>query len=285
MDVILVRYAEVGLKSPGVRRYFENILIDNILNNLAHREIEALVDCDQGRIHVFTDKIDEAVPILTRVFGVASVSPAYTCISDMEEMCSAVAEFSKDYLSEGSTFAVKARREGNHNYTSMDVGREVGSAIFLANQDKNVKVNLSKPDVTFYIEIRKKSARVFTEYIYGPGGLPFGSQGKVVASVETENDALAAWYMMKRGCRTIIAGRPDGPAALLKEWVPNLKIIDCSISELLRKENKIFAAVYGYTLNDLDMIKSTSLSIPVYYPLTGMSDEEIAENIVKIQNW
>ena len=74
MDVILVRYAEVGLKSPGVRRYFENILIDNILNNLAHHQIEALVDCEQGRIHVTTDKIEAAIPVLTKVFGVAFLS-------------------------------------------------------------------------------------------------------------------------------------------------------------------------------------------------------------------
>lgn len=285
MDVILARYAEVGLKSPGVRRYFENILIDNILNNLAFHEIEALVDCEQGRIHIFTDKIEEAVPVLTKVFGIASVSPAYTCSSDMKEMCCAVAEFSRDYLREGSTFAVKARREGNHPYTSMDVGREVGSAIFIANQDRNVKVNLSQPDVTFYIEIRGKSARVFTEYIYGPGGLPFGSQGKIAASVETENDMLAAWFMMKRGCRAVVAGDPDGPAAQLKEWVPNLKVVDCSVDELVRKESKILAAVFGYTLEDLEKIKSVSLNLPAFYPLSGLSCEEIASWLEKLKSW
>lgn len=285
MDVILVRYAEVGLKSPGVRRYFENILIDNLLNNLAHHEIEALVDCEQGRIHVTTDKIAEAIPILTKVFGVASVSPAYTCSSEMTEMCQEVAEFSRTYLTEGMSFAVKARREGNHPYTSMDVGREVGSAIFLANQDRSVKVNLSQPDVTFYIEIRGKSARVFTEYIPGPGGLPFGSQGKVVAVVATEKDALAAWFMMKRGCRTVVAGQPDGPSQLLKAWVPNLRIVEAPVEELIYKENKVLAAVFGYTLADLDKIKATKLALPAFYPLSGLTDEEINNWLLKIKNW
>ena len=213
-----------------------------------------------------------------------SVSPAYTCSSDMAEMCQAVAEFSRDYMSEGISFAVKARREGNHPYSSMDVGREVGSAIFIANEDRNVKVNLSKPDMTFYVEIRGKSARVFTEYIPGPGGLPFGSQGKVVAFVETEKDALAAWFMMKRGCRAVIAGREDGAARLLREWVPNLKIMDGSIKDVLYKENKILAAVYGYTLRDIDKIKSVNLSLPAFYPLSGMSDEEVDSWILKVLN-
>ncbi len=273
------------MKSPGVRRYFENILIDNLLNNLAHHEIEALVDCEQGRIHVTTDKIAEAIPILTKVFGVASVSPAYTCSSEMTEMCQEVAEFSRTYLTEGMSFAVKARREGNHPYTSMDVGREVGSAIFLANQDRSVKVNLSQPDVTFYIEIRGKSARVFTEYIPGPGGLPFGSQGKVIAVVATEKDALAAWFMMKRGCRTVVAGQPDGPSQLLKAWVPNLKIVEAPVEELIYKENKVLAAVFGYTLADLDKIKATKLALPAFYPLSGLTDEEINNWLLKIKNW
>ena len=89
---------------------------------------------------------------------------------------------------------------------------------------------------------------------------------------------------MKRGCRAVIAGREDGAARLLREWVPNLKIMDCSIKDVLYKENKILAAVYGYTLRDIDKIKSVNLSLPAFYPLSGMSDEEVDSWILKVLN-
>ena len=91
--------------------------------------------------------------------------------------------------------------------------------------------------------------------------------------------------MMKRGCRTIVAGQPDGPSQLLKAWVPNLKIVAAPVEELIYKENKVLAAVFGYTLADLDKIKATKLALPAFYPLSGLTDEEINNWLLKIKNW
>jgi thiamine biosynthesis protein ThiI len=280
VDVILVRYAEVGLKSPSVRRYFETVLVDNMLSSLAHSGLEALVDSAQGRIYVTTDRIDEAVTVLRRVFGVASVSPALISGSEMAEMQEAAAKYSLGVLKEGQTFAVKARREGNHPYKSMDVGREVGSAIFLANEDRGVKVNLSHPDITFYVEVRGKKAYIFSEYIPGPGGLPMRSQGKVVAVVESERDALAAWMLMKRGCRvTVVTSNRDGPVRILEKWASKLKVTtDRSVEDVLRN-SKASAVVFGYGLGNMDKIREVRFEQPAFYPLIGMSEEEIAERI------
>ncbi len=117
VDIILARYAEVGLKSREVRRFFETILIDNMMSSLAKENIEALITIEQGRIYVTTDKIDEAASVLTRVFGVASVSPALISESSMEAMAEKTASYSRTVLKEGQGFAIKARREGNHPYT------------------------------------------------------------------------------------------------------------------------------------------------------------------------
>ena len=48
VDIILARYAEVGLKSRGVRRFFETILIDNMMSSLAKEDIEALITIEPG---------------------------------------------------------------------------------------------------------------------------------------------------------------------------------------------------------------------------------------------
>lgn len=280
VNIVLVRYAEVGLKSPGVRRYFESILLDNMLAALAKDRIEALVDSEQGRIYVRTDRADEAAAVLTRVFGVASVSPAIECGSGMEEMQRVAAELSRAVLPADRSFAVKARREGNHPYTSMEVGKEVGSAIFLANQDRGARVDLTRPDVTFYVEVRGKRAFIFHRYLPGPGGLPLGSQGKVVASVHSDRDALAAWMLMKRGCRVLVWG--DEHADLLLPWDPKLRRMDAPSLARAVGEAKALGAVFGYRLEDIERIREVRLDVPAFYPLVGMTEEEVARRLAAI---
>lgn len=285
MDVILARYAEVGLKSSGVRRYFESILLDNMLTALGAHNLEALATCEQGRIYVTTDRIEEAIPVLRRVFGVASLSPALISGSAMEEMQRAAAEYSRTVLKDGQSFAVKARREGNHPYKSMDVGREVGSAIFLANEDREVRVNLTDPDVTFYVEVREKKAYIFSEYLSGPAGLPMGSQGKVVALIETERDALAAWMLMKRGCRVFVSTPCEGgPAEVLRAWDPRLKVfVGREVPKVLH-DVKALATVHGYGVGDMAKISELSSRSPAFFPLIGMTDAEINERLTAIRS-
>ncbi|NLI74165.1 MAG: hypothetical protein GX369_05275 [Euryarchaeota archaeon] len=281
MNVILARYAEVGLKSPGVRRHFESILINNIELALARQKIEALVSCEAGRIYVRTDRIDDAVTALSYVFGIASISPAIECTSSMEDMQHVAAEMSKYVLTEGSSFAVRARREGTHPYTSMDIGREVGSAVFLANEDQEIRVDLTNPDFIIYVEVRGKKAFIFSHYVSGPGGLPLGSQGKVVASINKERDSLAAWMMMKRGCRVLVCGeeRPN----ILEAWDPNLKRLDnTSIHEAV-SESKALGVVFGYSMDDINFTHSYEFNVPSYYPLIGMTNQEVIERLKSIK--
>ncbi len=282
MNIILVRYAEVGLKSPGVRRHFETILIDNMEAALARKRIEALVNCEQGRIYVRTDRIDDAAAELSHVFGIASVSPAIECGSDMAEMQSVAAELSRSVIGQGMSFAVKARREGTHPYTSMEVGKEVGSAIFLANQDREARVDLTRPDVIMYVEVRGKKAFIFDRYIPGPGGLPLGSQGKVVASVRSERDALAAWMLMKRGCKVLVWG--DEHADVLHIWDPRLKVLNSGSMQAAVHDARALGAVFGYRLEDIEAIRSTDLGVPAFYPLVGMTEAEVEERLSSISH-
>lgn len=281
VNIILVRYAEVGLKSPGVRRHFESILLDNMEAALARKRIEALINCEAGRIYVRTDRIDEAVDALVHVFGVASVSPAIECGSGMEEMQSVAAEMSRSILDQGASFAVKARREGSHPYTSMDVGREVGSAIFLANEDRGAKVDLTCPDVTIYVEVRGRRAFIFDRYIPGPGGLPLGSQGKVVASVHSERDALAAWMLMKRGCKVLVWG--DQHADVLDAWDPRLKRLESSSLQSAVRASKALGAVFGHRLEDIDLTCASDAGVPAFHPLVGMTEVELERRLEGIR--
>jgi len=284
MGSILVRYAEMGLKSRSVRKRFESILVDNLMSALANSDLEGLVTTEHGRIFVEVEDPMKASHALSRVFGVSSVSPVIRCSSEMEEMKAKIAEFSKPLVHSGQSFAVRARRTGVHTFTSMDLGRELGSAVYLANEEKGIKVDLTDPDVEIFAEVRDRKAYLFSAYIPGPGGLPLGSQGKVVVILEKERDALAAWLIMKRGCRAIALGE-EGSAAtkLLRSWDPSLKIAsDRDLTEVV-KRHKALAAVFGYTIEEFERIKTMDIPVPAFFPLVGMDPKEIEERLERIR--
>ena len=277
MAIILIRYAEIGLKSTPVRKRFENALKDNILNMLMQDGVEAIVTNKGARFYVEATDIDAAARSLRKVFGIASMSIAEVCSSKMEDMCAVAAEYSKSRLTEGQSFAVKARREGSQGYTSLDMGREIGSAIFLANEDKGVKVDLTDPDVVFFVEARDNRAYIFLDYIRCHAGLPVGTQGKIVARMDgSDRSIVSAWLMMKRGCRVLVQG--DGDYSALKQY-------DVFIREYDPKKDdpkKILGFVSGADLEDIENIDVTEHDVPVFFPTIGMTDEEVSETIETI---
>jgi thiamine biosynthesis protein ThiI len=270
VPTILVRYSEIGLKSRPVRKRFESQLKENIMSMLARDRIEALVTSDVSRFYVNAGNVDEAVRSLRKVFGIASLSVAETCGSGMSEICETVAKYSVSRIKRGQSFAVRARREGEHTYTSMELGKEAGSAIFLAND--GIKVDLTNPDVIFYIEVRNNKAYIFGSYVRAHAGLPLGSQGRVVAEVNDERGLLSAWLMMKRGCRAIVHGSYD--MSLLEAFDPSLKIVT---EDDIRYKREILGSVLGTPLRDLNNTDVTRYNVPVYFPTIGMSDHEVSE--------
>jgi len=267
VTTILIRYAEIGLKGTTVRTRFENRLMDNILTMLATDGVEAMVNRGEARFFVETEDVDRAVASLRRVFGIASLSVAEVAGAGMEEICAAAAEYSKGRIAPGQSFAVRARREGSHAYTSMDVGREAGSAIFEANE--GLKVDLTRPDKVFYIEIRNNRAYIFDTYIRCHAGLPLGSQGRVLADVDDDRGILSAWLMMKRGCKVIV--RSDRDCPVLRRYDPELKVIDAG-QDVPRRVHGI---VLGTALADLEGVDVAAYDLPVFFPTIGMTDAEV----------
>ena len=266
--MLLVRYSEIGLKSAPVRRRFENQLKDNILTMLMEDGVEALVSKNGARFYIEASDEERVVSSVRRVFGIASVSVAEECASSrMEDICAKAAEYSLPRLTDGQSFAVKARREGSHGYTSMDVGREVGSAIFLANEHKGVRVDLTDPDVVFYVEVRENRAFVFGDYVRCHAGLPVGSQGKVIARVDDDRGLVSAWLMMKRGCRLTVCG--SGDLDLLRRYDPLIKMGESNPNAL--------GYVLGTSLDELGSVDVTRYNVPVFFPTMGMTDEEVSD--------
>jgi thiamine biosynthesis protein ThiI len=206
MGLILVRYAgEIGIKGRN-RRFFVRRLRRNIRRALTSHDISGKVWSEGQRIYVEIDeeKQREALSVLARVFGIASISPIARVASDLDAMrAEAVALVARVGLTPTMSFRVRTRRaDKSFPIPSPEVNRLVGAAIYAAVP---ARVDLSdEADLTVGIEIRAEGTMVYGQVIPGPGGMPIGTQGRVFVLLSGGIDSpVAAWLMMRRGCGII----------------------------------------------------------------------------------
>lgn len=203
---VIIRYGELALKSAGVRNWYEITLMRNISAMLNQRGIKYDgISREWGRIFIETSD-SSAAHAAADVFGVVSTSFTYVVDIQLSNIAAKCAEISQNYIKDGESFAIRARRSGNHSYNSNQAAVSCGDAVWekMLKMHKNPSVNLTNPDKEIFVEIRQKEAFVFTSIIKGVGGLPLGTQGKMVALISGGIDSpVAAWLMMKRGVTII----------------------------------------------------------------------------------
>jgi thiamine biosynthesis protein ThiI len=227
MGLILLRYGEIALKGQN-RSLFYRKLRRNARECLKANGIQGNLWQDGQRIYVETGQVEAAIGALQRVFGLVSLSPVQETCPDLEAISRGAVALAQRAglgwlsshhgpssrpacLPEGS-FRVTARRADKaFPIKSPEIERVVGSAVQAAT---NARVDLSgEVDLEIGVEVHANRALVFGEVIPGPGGLPLGSQGKVVALLSSGIDSpVAIWLMMKRGCRVIPVHFSTSPA-------------------------------------------------------------------------
>lgn len=246
--MIIVRYGEIGTKSKRTRKNIEAVLIKNI----RHVAGRAKIRQEFGRIFVESDSRELAEKV-ARVFGVVSTSVAITTSSDMKDILKKGTTYAKKIIKKSDTFAVRARRTGEHPYGSQDIRVELGAKIVDAT---GAKVKLKKPDKTIHVEVRGEDAYIFDSIIDGVGGLPLGSQGKAVVLMSGGIDSpVAAWMMMKRGVELVCIHMDNSELfgdfsrlrateciEELSRWNGRIKtymVPQCEILEEIRKSGKL----------------------------------------------
>jgi thiamine biosynthesis protein ThiI len=194
---VLIRYSEIGLKGPQTRRRMEKDLASNIKDCLDSEKIKfRRIRSGNSRVIIFTEDAENASVHLSRVFGVASSSPAIYVEADLEKIKAAALP-----LYGKGTFRITSRRiTKSMKEDSTKINEVVGAHIV---KEKGAKVKLKNSDVDIGIEIIGKSAYLFTKTIQGPAGLPLGAQGTLACIIEDEKgvnrSVIACYLMMKRG--------------------------------------------------------------------------------------
>lgn len=205
-DVVIVRYGELALKSPGVRNLYERVLVRNLEAMLKQENISfSRVYREWGRIFIESDD-PAAAKAAADVFGVVSASSAAKVEADIDVAAKVCADIGADLIKDGESFGIRARRSGKDGLSSTDIGRLCGDAVWgrLESLGRTPNVDLSDPDREIFVEMRQNRAYVFTDIVKGVGGLPLGTQGKMIVLMSGGIDSpVAAWLMMRRGVKII----------------------------------------------------------------------------------
>jgi len=234
-DAVLVRYGEIGLKSDRVRSRYERVLVGNIKAVLQLHEKEySKVRRDWGRIFVHSS--DESIAdVVANVFGVVSTSPVVSTEPGLSAIAQLAADVGETIIGRDASFAIRPHKAGTHPFSSEDIGRVCGAAVAERLKDRHISVNLTSPDHEIFVEVRQDRAYVYHKIVKGVGGLPLGTQGKMVALISGGIDSsVAAWLMMRRGCEIIPVYYDTAPFSdeamrikalrcveVLQRWAPN----------------------------------------------------------------
>lgn len=203
MTSILVHYSEVALKGRN-RSWFVHRLVRNLHTALAGLHVKE-VRTPIGRIEIVLGQqsaMPEIRERLSRVFGIANYSAAMQVPRDFDGMAKAIVA-NLPPRDAARSFRVHVRRaDAKFTTPSPALARDLGSQVWHA---RGWKVDLEHADLVIGVEIIPGAAYCYVGREPGPGGLPTGTAGRVVALLSGGIDSpVAAWRMMKRGCHVTL---------------------------------------------------------------------------------
>ncbi len=213
---IICRYHEIATKGNN-RNMFERCLVENI-RHLLDGKAPCRVHRVRGRVRVepkhegdFTPEELRAIkPQLAKVFGLESFSPAARVAVDMDAIRAKALELAGEVLTpvfaerENISFRVRARRSfKKFPFRSQEIEIDLVTSIAKLFGDDRFRIDLKHAEYTLGVEVRDEFALLYWDEYRAPGGLPVGSNPRVLTLLSGGIDSpVAAWMIMKRGCPT-----------------------------------------------------------------------------------
>jgi thiamine biosynthesis protein ThiI len=275
-----MRMGEIILKSRQVRRFMRKALQRHITMQAQVRGAKVKVTPWQGML--FLDLVEgdaeAAEDAMRHTFGLTSADPMTSVAVDPEIVADAVIHLAP--TEKGATFAVQCRRHGEkQDWTSQTFAGAVGAAILA--RAPHLKVNLSNPEWPVRISLMPEEVGILGTRIVCQGGLPTGVQGSVITELNNERDYLAAWLVMRRGCRLIVSPNHKSELFdLVKLWDPSQ--INDEVKSYLSTApgpghiGKIWAVV-GDNLGQQTFQNDGNVPMATLEPLVGWNEETMDE--------
>lgn len=150
-NIIVARYREIGLKSHRVRSHLERKLSSNIKS-----AFDCEIKINQGRVLIIPNDFNEAYEKLKRVFGIISFSPAISTYSDFKDIKKVLSKYvynlvDQSLIDSNTSFAIRCRRVGTHNFSSQEVAAFAGSVVI---ERLGCPVDLTNHKCEIFLEVR-----------------------------------------------------------------------------------------------------------------------------------
>ncbi len=243
-NAVLCRYNEIGTKGKN-RIRFEEQLADFLRRAFS---------CVEGLKFVFEHGRIFIVPSVERgcfseadlqvfrtrasaVSGLSSLSPGFLVESSVEAIEAKVMEYMpavcEAFFAQNPpiepTYAMRSRRtDKGFPMTCADL--EMHFAELLLPKYPALKIDLKHANLVVEVDIRSRHAFISFERVVGPGGLPAGSGGRVLALLSGGIDSPVACYeMMRRGCTVDFVtfhSEPYTPPAYLTKVATQVKTLN-----------------------------------------------------------
>ena len=201
MEIILGKMGEVVLKGLN-RKTFENRMMRSLRRRLSQiGEYNAYTA--QSTVYVEpveeNQNMEQAFDIVRKVFGLVSVSRAFSSEKDITDIINTAKKELAPNLLRARTFKVESRRsDKSFKMKSPEISRTVGAALLKAFP--HLKVDVHNPEVIVCVEVRDFAAYVPVDPVPGAGGLPIGTSGKAAVLLSGGIDSpVAAQRMARRG--------------------------------------------------------------------------------------
>ena len=272
MKSVVIHYQEIALKGKN-RPWFISRLARNIREAIRGLDV-AEVRVHMGRIEVVlgpTTSWDAVRDRLSTVFGIANFARAARVPLDVDVIA---AEILKDLGPENpATFRVSARRaDKRFPLTSPQIEREVGGRI---KEARNWVVDLDQPEFTITVEALTGEAFYSFGKERGPGGLPVGASGRVTCLLSGGIDSpVAAWRMMRRGCRVHLVHFHSYPI-LSRASQDKARELARSLARF-QFDSKLFVVAFGEIQQQVVLAVAPPLRVVIYRRLMMRIAERIA---------
>lgn len=197
-NCVILRNAEIGLKSRRKRPYFERSLQSAVQEGLSRYLGGSIPVKNFGlRLVVYSDAVTQVLPVLSFIPGIYSFSPArHFSFSSKEDIISTITQHAKELVKD-KTFRVSVSRTGSHTFSSIDLTKELGAKLLSASKG----VDLHNPQVNVQLEVRNADCFLYTDSFNGLGGAPSATTGKALMLFSGGIDSpIASFQLLKRGC-------------------------------------------------------------------------------------
>ena len=272
MKSIVVHYQEIALKGNN-RPWFVSRLARNIrtaTRDVGVREVRVLM----GRIELLLGEGADWDVVRTRVenvFGIANFARANSAPLDVDAIAQQILADLGDR--ETDSFRVAARRaDKRFPLTSPQMEREIGGRI---KEARGWRVDLGNPGLTIHVEALTDEAFYYFGKEPGAGGLPAGTSGRVACLLSGGIDSpVAAWRMMRRGCRVIFVHFHSYPILSRASQEKARELV--GVLTKFQYDSKLYLVPFGEIQQQVVLAVAPPLRVVIYRRLMMRIAEAIA---------